>query len=225
MSVFMVVGIILVTAILILLVVMFLLPTDEKSKKKKQSKLEPTEKEKDLEAKIVHLEKHNNSLKIEIDQLQNQQRAKEKQIAGQQEEMKDLQEKRAQEKSWREKEQDAIDKRNKEAQQFKQERLKLEQSIEEEHAVRLRSEHEFRELKKEYEIANTERRAQAAKILSYETTLAQNKSELAELKRANAKLKEKNEATVWIAKPEYDKLEALLKEKEKEIERLKTDRG
>ena len=101
--------------------------------------------------------------------------------------------------------------------------MKLEQSVEEEHAGRLRAEHELREVKSEFEAVNIERRSLSAKVQMYETTLEQYKNELTELKRTNAKLKEKNEAVTWIAKPEYDRIEALLKEKEKEIERIKRE--
>ncbi len=215
-----------VAATVIFLIIMYLVPVEKGGKRKKfiKTKEEPTDKEKDLEAKIVRLEKHIEGMKHELDASLLRQRQKEKEIEDYQLQLKAFQEKLAQEKSWREKEQDTMDKRNKEVAQYKQEHLKLEQSVEEEHAVRLRLEHELKEMKREFEIANTDRRSLSYKVQGYETTLEQHKKELIELKRENTRLKDKNEAVEWVAKPQYEKLEALLREKEKEIERISRDR-
>lgn len=214
------IGMIVVVTILVLLIVIFLLPAEKGSKPKRPKKEEPTEKEKELEAKILRLEKHIQTLKTEIEALQNQQRAKEKELAAEQGKNRHLQEKLAQEKSWREKEQETIDKRSREMIQFKQEHLKLEKDFEGEHSLRLRLEHESKDLKRDLDQVNAERRALSTKVLGLESSLGEHKKELEELKKLNAKLKEKNEAVMWVAKSEYDKLGSLLKEKEKELERL-----
>ena len=100
------------------------------------------------------------------------------------------------------------------------EHLKLQKDFEDEHSLRLRLEHEVQDLKRELDQANAERRNLSTKVLGLESTLKEHKKEVEELKRLNAKLKEKNEAVMWVAKSEYDQLESRLKEKEQELERL-----
>lgn len=216
-----IIGVIFVTSVLVAII--FLLPGGEKAKRKQKKTAEPQIVNKDWPLMVGRLEKHTETLSKEIEELERELRLKEKELAVEKLKLSQLQDKLAQEKSWREKEQSSIEKRSQEAHQFKQESVKAERSLEEEHAIRLRQERELNEAKREVESLSESKRMMSAKLLQFENSLDQHMKELVELRRTNAQLKKKSDDTTFIARSEYDKLEKLFKEKEKELARIKRE--
>ena len=112
------------------------------------------------------------------------------------------------------------EKKIQEARQLKENLTKVENELDGEYALRLKSERELKEMSQSFESLEKERRDVAAKLLKAEAEAESFRKALSEQKKINAELAKKNEETGWVAKAEYEKLERLLKEKEKEIERL-----
>ena len=140
--------IIAIFATMVLVAIMFLTSGEDKAKRRKKREAEPPDQNKNWPLMVQGLEKHAQTLKREIENLEKQIRAKEKDLGVEKLKNTQLQAKLAQEKSWREKEQASIEKQNQESHQFKQELLKAERNLEEEHALRLRQERELTEAKR-----------------------------------------------------------------------------
>ena len=222
-STFIFVTIVFIFAASIAVAIIFLMSGEEKTKRKKKKPEEMAQESKDWPLIVQRLEKHSETLKKEIEGLEKVIRGKDKDLGVEKLKNSQLQAKLAQEKSWREKEQGSIDKRNEDAHQFKGELLKAEKIVEEEHSLRLRLERELTEAKREVDSLSENKRLISSKLQQIENSLDQYMKEVVELRRTNAQLKKKNEDTTWISKVEYDKLEKLFKEKEKELERLKRE--
>lgn len=210
--------------ILILLIVLLAVPTGKKSQKKKgkQPPL-PSDQEKEWLTKIAGLHKHIHSLQEEIASLKNDAKAKDKQLAVENVRVKKLQEKLGQERQWQKKEQQILDKRSEEFQQLKNELLKIQAQLSHEHALNLKLESEGRELKQHYDALQEKRRSLESRNAQLEAKNESLERETARLRQENAELRKEKEDTAWIAKSEYDKIHLLLKEKEKELERLKRE--
>ena len=207
--------------ILILLGVLFLIPTKTKKEKKaknKQVTANPLEEE--LRTKIARLEKHIQSLHEEIQSFQNAAKDQEKNLIVEQAKVKKLQEKLSQEREWHQKEQSAIDKKGSEFLQLKQELLKLQELFSSEHAANLRFAHEVQELKRDNDSLNGQRRAMESEMAQVKARMENQRVENTRLKQENTELQKKKEDVNWIAKSEYDRVSRLLKEKEKELERI-----
>ncbi len=207
----------------VLLGILFVVPAnDKKSRKREKKSLNPQE-EREWEDVVDRLEKHIVALRHQIAEHEKKEKHFEKDLSVEKAKNKQLQEKLAQEKGWREKENTVVEKSHQESDQIKKDLLKAQREFEEEHSLRLRLERQWTELKWEMDSLNNEKRALAAKVINLETNLEYYKKESAELKKVNAKLTKETSEVSWVAKTEFDKLEILYKEKEKELERLKRE--
>jgi len=219
-----------------LAIVIYMLPSDapakaaaKKKKEKKAAALAPdpaaVDTSKDWKAIAERWEKHNQSLLGEIEKMKMDQKRNQQSVDERKSETKDLVEKLALEKSWREKEQETLEKFKAHEKSFKDQISRTENDLEKEHSNRLRLERELQEIKIKYEQIVEEKRQLFIKASSQQTTLDANARELRELKSANAELKEKREDIQWVAKSEFDELKKAFAAKEQEIARLKQSNG
>ena len=212
-----------IVLILILLGVLFYWPIEKKDAKKKKISKEEEPKQKDWQQTAQRLEKHIHALRGELEIPQHKEKAGEKQILIEKAKNKKLEEKVAQERGWHETEQKEMDKRIKEMGDLKEEFMKLQGIFTAEHAVNLRQERELKDLKRERDSLNDQRRALEAENAQAKAELGNYKKDLSQFKRENMELMKKKEDTVWIAKSDYEKLQQLVNEKDKELQRMKRE--
>jgi len=219
--------------LLALAVVIYMLPADPavKAKKKKEKKTiatpEPVvvDNSKDWKAIAERWEKHNQSLQGEIEKMKMDQRRALQLAEADKAEVKELLEKLSLEKSWREKEQETIEKFKQHEKNFKDQIYRTEGDLEKEHSNRLRLERELQEIKIKYEQIVEEKREISIKASSQQSTLEANARDIRELKYQNSQLKEKREDIQWVAKSEFDELKKSFAIKEQELARLKQAHG
>jgi len=214
-----------------LAIVIYMLPSDPavKAKKKKDKEKRPVltpdpvtmDTSKDWKAIAERWEKHNQSLQGEIEKMKMDQKRAQQLVDERKSESKELVEKLALEKSWREKEQETIEKFKKHEKDLKDQVYRTEGDLEKEHSNRLRLERELQELKIKYEQVFEEKRELSIKASSQQATLDANIKELRQLKSENAQLKEKREDVQWVTKSEFDELKKAFAAKEKELAQLK----
>lgn len=213
-----VIGIIFIS---ILLAVVFLIPGEQKRKKKKRKTQEqPVVEEKDWEQKVSRLEKHNHSLREQILDFQKGEKVFEKQLMVERVKVKKFREKLAQERLWHEKEQDSIDKKGKDFQELKVELIDIQESYSKAHSANLRFEHQVKELQDQVDSLNGRRRVVEEENTQLTAKVKNDQRDIAYLKKENIQLEKKKEDVNWIAKTEYQRVEKLLKEKEKELVRV-----
>jgi len=207
--------------IFIILILIILLIPAERRKKKKRSEKTPEEQIKEWQNACLKLEKHVQALRSQVDTLQKKGKTLEKDLLLQQEKNKRLQEKLSQERGWQEKEHADVDKKAKEVHALKEEIKRLEANLEKEHGQRLSLEREAKELKESLVKETEAKRALDSQILKLKAQGEGYRDEIKELRETNQKLSQKQEEKTFVSKSEYEKLEQLLKEKEKELEKLK----
>ena len=205
----------------ILLAVVFLIPGEKKRKKKKGKVQEqPVVDEKDWEQKISRLEKHIHSLRDQILDLQKGEKETEKQLMVERVKVNKFQEKLSQERQWHEKEQGSIDKKGRDFQELKVELIDIQESYSKAHSANLRFEHQVKELQDQLDLLNERRRAIEEENTQLTAKIKNDQQKMAQLKKENIQLKKKKEDVNWIAQTEYQRVEKLLKEKEKELDRV-----
>ena len=205
----------------ILLAVVFLIPGEKKRKKKKgRVQEQPVVDEKDWEQKISRLEKHIHSLRDQILDLQKGEKETEKQLMVERVKVKKFQEKLSQERQWHEKEQGSIDKKGRDFQELKVELIDIQESYSKAHSANLRFEHHVKELQDQLDLLNERRRAIEEENTQLTAKIKNDQQKMAQLKKENIQLKKKKEDVNWIAQTEYQRVEKLLKEKEKELDRV-----
>jgi hypothetical protein len=215
---------------IVLATVVYMLPSDPvvKAKKKKEKRpvLAPdpvaVDTSKDWKSIAERWEKHNQSLQGEIEKMKMDQKRAQQFVDERKSETRELVEKLALEKSWREKEQETLEKFKLREKDLKDQIFRTEGDLEKEHSNRLRLERELQEVKIRHEQILEEKRLLSIKAGSQQTTLESNARELRELKSANAQLKEKREDIQWVAKSEFDELKKAFAAQEKELTRLKS---
>jgi len=218
------IAIILLIIIVLLLLEVLLMPQGKRRKpKKKKMPVESQENNKDFEEVIQRRDRLIRSLKQNIAALEKEKNEMDKQFVIEKAKTKKFQEKLSQERGWHEKEQDSVDKKNKEFQQLKQEFSRLQDNFSKEHVVNLKLDHNVKDLSLEIDSLKETRRSLESENneLNMKTTIY--RSEIAHLKKDVAVLTKKKDDTAWIAKSEYIKVEKLLKEKEKELERVERE--
>jgi len=209
--------------IFILLGLLFLLPTDQKKKKKRKRKVTLSSEQKDWQQTALKLERYIQSLRGAIAAFEKKEQHMEKQLLIEKAKTKKFQEKLSQEKQWHQKEQNTLEKKMKEADHLKTDLQKAQNSFAKAHAQNLRMQRDIEQLKKEKEAVNEKRRTLEGQSHQLKSKLEQNRKDIAQLRKENAELKKKQDDVSWIAKSEYTSLEKRLKEKEKEIERIKRE--
>ncbi len=214
---------VLILAVCLILGVLFALPGQDKRTRRREKRTSADPEDKYWEETVGKLEKHIITLRNQLAASEKNNKLREKDILVERQRVKHLQEKLSQEKSWREKEQLSVGRSQGEFEQLKKDLLKAQREAEEGHAVRLRLEREIGELKWQLDSLNNEKKSLLAKVLSLETNLDYFKKESAQLKRENTDLKRESKEVTWVAKSEYEKLEMLYKQKEKELERMRRE--
>jgi len=211
----------------------YFLPSDPavKAKRKREKKAaampepEAVDNSKDWKSIAERWEKHNQSLQGEIEKMKMDQKRGQQVVDGHKAEAKDLVEKLALEKSWREKEQETLEKFKHHEKGLKDQIYRTEGDLEKEHSNRLRLERDLQDIKIKHEQLVEEKRQLSIKASSQQTTLESNTREIRELKSENAQLKEKREDIQWVTKSEHDELKKALAAKEKELARFKEAHG
>ena len=216
-------------------IMIYMLPSDPavktKKKKEKGKKLGVTpeslavDTSKDWKSIAERWEKHNQSLQSEIEKMKIEQKRAQQLADERKSEAKELADKLALEKSWREKEQAAIEKFKLHEKGLKDQIYRTESDLEKEHSNRLRLERELQDIKIKLEQIIEEKRQLSIKASSQQTTLESNVREIRELKSENARLKEKREDAQWVTKSEFDELKKAFAAKEKELAQLKQAHG
>jgi len=213
-----------VVLILILLGIIFLIPGEKKGKRvKKKLQEELVQQKQDLEKKASSLERHVRSLRERILALQKSEKANEKVLMVERVKVKKFQEKLSQEREWHKKEQNAIDKREKESYQLRTELGKIQESFSKEHTLNIRMEREIKDLKQKSDSLNDQRRMIESENARLKAKGENDKKEIAHFKKEIAQLSKKDEDAQWIAKSEYDRVARLLEEKEKELRRMERE--
>ena len=204
--------------------VLLLIPT-EKTKRNRLRKEDKAKLDalpvKDWQAVSLKLERHIQALRTDIEEYQKKERILDREVTVQKEKYNKLQEKLAQERDWQKKEEDDLDKKAKEILALKNDLRKLEHDLGTMHSDRLRFERELREAKSDNESVNSVRRdleLQTAKLAAENESL---RKELKEMKWENARLAEKKDTQSWIPKQDFEKLEADLRNKEKDLAHLR----
>jgi len=218
-----------------LAIVIYMLPSDPavKSKKKREkekktvltAEASAVDTSKDWRSIADRWEKHNQSLLGEIEKMKMDQKRALQIADGHKAEAKDLVEKLALEKSWREKEQETIEKFKLHEKGLKDQIIRTESDLEKEHSNRLRLERELQDIKIRYDQLVEEKRQLSIKSSSQQTTLESNAKELRELKSEISSLQVKREDIQWVAKSEFDELKKAFAAKEQELSRLKQAHG
>jgi hypothetical protein len=218
-----------------LAIVIYMLPSDPvvKTKKKKEKEKKPVlipdstsiDTSKDWKSIAERWEKQNQSLLGEIEKMKMDQKRGQQLVDERKAETKDLVEKLALEKSWREKEQATLEKFKSHEKDLKDQIYRTEGDLEKEHSHRLRLERELQDIKVKDEQIVEEKRQLSIKAGSQQATLEANARELRDLKYENAKLKEKREDIQWVTKSEFDEVKKALATKEKELALLKKTNG
>ena len=216
------IGIIGIIFVVLILGVVLLMPTEyRRRKKKRQAEKTPEEEIKEWQSACLKLEKHVHALRQDVDSLQKKEKLLEKDLLLHKEKNKKLQEKISQERGWQEKEQADIEKKTKDIQMLKEDLKKSEQGLEKEHSQRILLEREAKEIKENMVKEIEAKRSAESQVLKLRAQADAYRQEISELRASNEKLSQKHEEKTFVAKSEYEKLEQLLQEKEKEIEKLK----
>jgi len=126
--------------------------------KKKKMPVESQENNKDFEEVIQRRDRLIRSLKQNIAALEKEKSEMDKQFVIEKAKTKKFQEKLSQERGWHEKEQDSVDKKNKEFQQLKQEFSRLQDNFSKEHVVNLKLDHNVKDLSLEIDSLKETRR-------------------------------------------------------------------
>ena len=181
----------------------------------------PVDDGKDWKAIAERWEKNNQSLQETIDKFKTGQKKAEQLHEEHASQVRALTEKLDLEKSWRQKEQETLEKFKHHEKDLKDQIYRTETDLEKEHSNRLRLERELQDIKIKTDGLMEEKRQLSIMASSQQSTLEANARELRELKRENSQLKEKREDVQWVTKGEFDEVKKVLAAKEKELARLK----
>lgn len=196
--------------VLFIAYMIYKLPADpvmrQRKKDKKSTAIAPSAPEKDWKEIAVRWEKRNNALMGDVEKLSMTEKKLLKEIEGQKEQLKEMMDKMALEKSWREKEQGNLEKAKHHEKDLKDQIIQTEKDLEREHSGRLSNERELQEIKIKFESVQEEKRQATVNASSLSATVKQLQLQVKELTRTNEELKQKREDVQWIAKSEHDDL-------------------
>lgn len=197
----------------------------EKFPKRRRSVIAAPVKEVDWEAISKRWEKSNSVLSNEIESLKKERKSFLEQIEDNKKTIQEQLEQLSREKAWREKETMMVEKVKNVDHELKEELRKLQNTLNEEHSVKLKSDIELQEVKIALSRAKEEARALTVKVMALEKETEGQNRELRELKRTNAELKKQKEDVQWIAKSDYDEVLMRCKKAESELGRLTRDQN
>jgi len=212
------IGIILIA---VALLVLLFSPTEQrKIKKKHKEQRAEEEPQKDWQKIVDGMGKHIKTLEHTLDDMEKKSAAKDKQFAFEVAKVQKLQEKIQHERGWHDKEQSEIEKRTGELKEVKNELAKVQENYDQEHAQVLNLKSQLDQQKRNSEEAVDRRRAAESENAQLKTLVNELRQEILELKKGNAELKRKMGDESWVTRSEYIKLEQLVHQKDKEIDRL-----
>lgn len=213
-----------VILILILVGIIFFVPSEKRgTKKTKKPQEDIVQQKRDLEQKISRLDRYIRSLRDDILALQKSAKSSEKELMVERVKVKKFQEKLSQERTWYKKEHSTIDKKGEEFRQLKGELEKVQESFSKEHSLNIRLEREVKDLKQRNDSLNDQRREAEGESARLKAKDENSRKEIAQLKKDVAQLSKKEKDVQWVAKSEYDRVSRLLKEREKEFQRLERE--
>lgn len=179
----------------------------------------------DWEAVAKRWEKNISVLNNEVTTLKKERKVFLEELEDQKKIIQEQIEQLAREKAWREKETQVYEKVKNVDHELKEELRRLQNALNEEHSVKLRSDIELQEHKVNLARAKEEARSLTVKVMALEKENEGSARELRELKRTNAELKKQKEDVQWIAKSDYDELLMRCKKAESELGRLTRDQN
>lgn len=220
--------VVLAVAMAFVVVGILLFPNVKRAKggKKRRHPRIPEEENKNWKMVGLRLEKHIYTLRKEIAVFEKRGKTLEKELAIQKEKYEKVQSKLSQERGWQSKDTSDKEKKAREVVLIKKTLKDTEQTLTDEHGMRLRLEKMVKEMNK----AMDESR-EATRVLETQVTILKSqgegqRKEISELRTINQRLSRKHDDATWIAKSEYVKLErnlkAEIKDRERELARLKT---
>lgn len=215
---FAVIGVILV---FILLGVLLLIPTGKRGARKKKRLAGEQEDNKDWKAVSLRLEKHIYALRKDVEERKRQEKILEHRLEVEKGKYQKVQEKLAQERGWQKKEKDEIQKKTQDVIRLTKDLKAAEQNFAREHGTCLRLEREVQEKEGEVAAVKGQRMALESQIAKLKAQADACRKDMTDLREENNKLSKRHEETSWVAKPEYENLQRLLKTAEKETQRLK----
>jgi len=216
-----------ILCVVVFIVFAIFFPAEENRKRKKKRPEEPEEQisseEKKWQEAAFRLKEYVTRYKQEINDLKKEEQKLKERIKEEEQKGQKFEEKLKREKQWLTEQESSLDRRTKEMRQFKMELTKAESDREHEYSLRLASDREKKDIQSDLEKMTKEKNDLVLKVTNLEFTLRTQKEEIVELRKANAVLQKKKDEEQWIAKSEFDKLEQLLKQKDKEIQKLHDD--
>jgi chromosome segregation ATPase len=206
--------------------ILLLMPAEKarqaRRRKDEQIKADPA---KDWEANSLHLERHIQALRRDIETYQKTERTLTRDLEVQKEKYHKLQEKLTQERDWKKREDDELEKKTREIATLKTSLRTTEDDLNATHSERLRFERELREVKGELESVIAARRNFELQVQKLEAETESQRKQIKDLKwessQLSNKLADKKEAESWVPKDEFEKLQVELRHKDKELARLK----
>ena len=203
-----------VSVLLLIAVMIYKLPSDAAAKRKKEKKVPLlVVEEKDWKEIATRWEKKNNVLLGGVEKAAMTEKKLQKEIEGLKLQAKELLDKMALEKSWREKEEGNLGKSKSHEKGLKEQIAQTEKDLEREHSMRLQIERELQDIKIKFDQMQEEKRQATVNAASLSTTVKALQVEVKDLKRVNEQLKQKREDVQWVAKSEYDELLRKFNEK------------
>ena len=199
--------------------------TARRKEKRQEAAVQEKPKDKEWQTIAQRWEKHNIALQADIEKMKMEQKKVLRDVDAAKTQNKELVDKLALEKSWREKEQVNLDKTKAHEKDLKEQIIRTERDLEKEHTGRLRAERDQQELKIKFDALMEEKRLLSVKAMSLETAVGQLSKEVKDLKMANEELGRKREDIQWVAKSEFEEVKKLLLAKEQELARLKKTLG
>lgn len=196
----------------------------EKLKRKRPVVPAPV-KEMDWEAIAKRWEKNIAVLSNEVATLKKERRSFIDQLEDQKKIIQEQIEQLAREKAWREKETQVVEKVKNVDHELKEELRRTQNTLNEEHSLKLKVDIELQETKIALSKIKEEARALTVKLMALENENGNSLKELRELRRANAELKKQKEDVQWIAKSDYDELLMKFKKVDSELGRLIRDKS
>ncbi|MCR4338120.1 MAG: hypothetical protein NUV91_09985 [Candidatus Omnitrophica bacterium] len=205
--------------IILLLAVLLFTPHERKEDSKKVP--ESSDETKDWKATSLKLEKHIQALRQKNIDSEKHGKDLERELVIQQEKYQQLQEKLKVQKSWQEKEDAEFEKHKKEIFHLREVINQTESKLNEEHGERLRLDRRNRDVEQESATMKDVIRSLESEVAKLKAQADGYRQQIQELRSENAKLSKQHDDKVWVAKSEYQKLEGLYQESEKEINKLK----
>ncbi|MCX5681568.1 MAG: hypothetical protein NT079_04755 [Candidatus Omnitrophica bacterium] len=217
----------LVFCVIMVVVFAYFFPMGERKRKRKKSEAlteTMTQEEKKWQEEALRLKEYIAKYRNEIEDSRREQQKLREKLEEEKQKAQKVDEKLKHEKQWLSDQEASLDRRTKEAQQAKMELTKAQADREHEYSLRLVSDREKKGLQESLEKLTKEKNELLLKVTNLEFTLRMKREELGGLKKTNASLQKKKDEEQWVAKSEFERVEQLLKQKEKELQALQEER-